>query len=285
MSHKIDKTPWNQRKVLSIDVGVKNLAFCLMSLKDNTPATPGEDNIIIHKWESINLIDEEYPQCKALMKSGKKQGELCNKTSRIKTDENEYFCSSHNPDKIKYKCQVDTKVKAVLLKDKCVALYRALDKCPELISQPVEIVIEKQMKINPTMLAMSHLVYSYFIMKGYCVEESPIKNVHFINAYNKLTVYNGPEIVCHLKTEYSKRKWLACRYTEYMLRNDKLHRDYFEQFPKKKDDLSDCYLQGVWWLTKKTNDVFMPYKRTNKKTRKKIKISSSKQSKQKYKYV
>jgi hypothetical protein len=273
---------WKERTILSIDVGVKNLAFCLMSLKG---VQEEGNNFNIYNWQSINLLDEEYPQCKSVIKSGAKKGTMCNKISRIKTDTDEYFCSMHNPDKTRYNPQINTKVKSVSLKDKCLALYKLLEGVPELLSRPVEVVIEKQMKLNPTMLQMSHLVYSYFIMKGYIVTESPIKNVQFVSAKNKLTVYNGPPIDCHLKNDYNKRKWLACEYTKYMLRNDPLHRDYLDKFPKKKDDLSDCYLQGVWWLTKHENFSHMPYNGTNKKPRKKIKITSSKQSKQKYKYV
>jgi len=271
---KIVEKPIQERIILSIDIGVKNLAFCLMSAK---PTFADGNNFNIYDWQSVNLIDEEWESCSALMKSGKTKGQVCGKPSKIKTDENTFFCASHNPDKERYQPREATKVKTVLLKDKCLALYKVLDSLPDLVSRPCEVVIEQQMKANPTMLQMAHLVYSYFIMKGYVVPESPIKNVRFVSARNKLTVYQGPELVCHLKNAYGRRKWFACEYTKHMIRNDPVHSEYFQKFQKKRDDLSDCYLQGVWWLTKNGS---VTREGNNKKPRKKIKNTVSNQNKQ-----
>ena len=268
----------SERIILSIDIGVKNLAFCLMSPKDSFS---DGDNFNIYDWQSVNLIDEEYPLCETPMKSGKQKGKICGKPSKIKTDDDIYYCASHNPDKERYTAREATKVKTVLLKDTCLALYTVLESLPQLISRPCEVVIEQQMKANPTMLQMAHLVYSYFIMKGYVVDASPIKNVRFISARNKLTVYEGPEIQCHLKNAYGRRKWFAVEYTKYMIRNNTTHLDFFNKFPKKRDDLSDCYLQGVWWLTKNGS---VTRSGTNKKPRKKIKNTSSNQNKQTVKW-
>lgn len=250
------------RIVLSIDIGVKNLAYCLLSAKDTYE---DGNNYTIYEWDSINLLDdEEYPSCQAELKSGARKGECCGKQSNIKVhtkfgdgdETSEYYCSTHNPDKAKYIAKEETKVRSVLLKDKCMALYNALDSRPQLLSRPVEVVIEQQMKKNPTMIQMAHLVYSYFLMKGYINEESPIKNVAFVSASKKLQVYDGPVLDCKLKNAYSQRKWYACEYTKWMIRNDPQHHSYLTQFPKKKDDLSDCFLQGVWWLTNKGPNGF-----------------------------
>jgi hypothetical protein len=263
----------NERIILSIDIGVKNLAFCLMSAKDEYSEG---NNFNIYEWKSVNLIDEDYPSCQGLLKSGKRKGQLCGKSSKIKTNDTKYYCISHNPDKKKYKPRKAKKVKSVLLKDKCLALYKTLDELPHLVQKPVEIVIEQQMKKNPTMLQMAHLVYSYFIMRGYVNPESPIRNVRFVSARNKLKVYNGPELECHLRNAYNRRKWFACEYTKWMIRNDPIHSEYLDKFPKKKDDLSDCYLQGVWWL--KRNGI-VKHKGTKKKPRKYLKKRSYKQNK------
>ena len=279
----------SERIVLSIDIGVKNLAYCLMSAKDDYE---DGNNFNIYDWDSINLIDEEYPLCQAELKSGKRKGEPCGKQSNIKvppppssssrseknglTGEIMYFCSGHNPDKNKYKPKEKTTVKSVLLKDKCLALHNALSSRPHLLKKPVEIVIEQQMKKNPTMIQMSHLVYSYFLMNGYVSDDSPIRNIRFVSARNKLQVYDGPALDCKLKNAYGQRKWYACEYTKYMIRNDPEHHEYLTKFPKKKDDLSDCYLQGVWWLSR---SGFVKRRKPTKKVRKKINIKSSKQSK------
>ena len=48
-------------KILSIDVGIKNLAFCLLEYKTD---------IVIHKWNSINICEDEKKVCKEIKKKG-----------------------------------------------------------------------------------------------------------------------------------------------------------------------------------------------------------------------
>ena len=43
-------------KVLSIDVGIKNLAYCIFDLTDL-------DNYKISKWDIIDLTNEQIPIC------------------------------------------------------------------------------------------------------------------------------------------------------------------------------------------------------------------------------
>ena len=73
-------------KVAGWDVGIKNLAYCILS-KDK--------NIIVEKWELLDLIEDNKFKCKSL----KKDGAICNNnaTYSIKKADNEivYFCKSH----------------------------------------------------------------------------------------------------------------------------------------------------------------------------------------------
>ena len=62
-------------KILSIDVGIKNLAFCLME-------SDHENQIKIHKWDVVNLCNNDY-FCKVCQKKAK----FC------KNDD--YYCKSH----------------------------------------------------------------------------------------------------------------------------------------------------------------------------------------------
>ena len=52
-------------KILSIDVGIKNLALCLLEVNNN--------NYSILKWDVINLCGA-IPLCKEVVK-----GKICNK--------------------------------------------------------------------------------------------------------------------------------------------------------------------------------------------------------------
>ena len=60
-------------KLLSIDVGMKNLAFCLMDLNDNTYL-----NNKICKWGVINLCEDEIVYCK------EKTKQTCEKSVALK---------------------------------------------------------------------------------------------------------------------------------------------------------------------------------------------------------
>ena len=46
-------------KLLSIDVGVKNLAYCLFTIND-------KDSYTIDAWNVVNLCNEEKKQCNSM---------------------------------------------------------------------------------------------------------------------------------------------------------------------------------------------------------------------------
>ena len=96
------------------------------------------------------------------------------------------------------------------------------------------------------MKSVQMIIYSYFLIKGVSSNEKPIDDIQMINARNKLKVYKGPKIDCDIKDKYIRNKFLAIQYCDYMIKNNifidkKYHKLYDES--KKKDDLSDCYLQ------------------------------------------
>lgn len=119
------------------------------------------------------------------------------------------------------------------------------------------VAIEKQPPTNAKMRIVSNLVYQYFLMKkyGYMIEKKthPIwKNttIELISAKYKLRFYNGPSIDCSfIKKKYNKNKYLAIQYTQYFLFHFE-HPTLLEYFHthKKKDDLSDCFLQALAYI-------------------------------------
>lgn len=76
------------RKVLSFDVGIKNLAYCLMNIDDKTK------RFDIKNWGIINLADNRKLCCFI-----KKSGEVCSKiaNSVVKIDQYNtyYYCKEH----------------------------------------------------------------------------------------------------------------------------------------------------------------------------------------------
>ena len=103
------------------------------------------------------------------------------------------------------------------------------------------------------MKSIQMILYSYFLINGVTNIDSPIKDIEMINARNKLKAYKGDSIECKIKDKYKRNKFLAIQYCNSMINNnckiDQKFRDKFKS-SKKKDDLSDCYLQGIYWLTK-----------------------------------
>ena len=270
-------------KILSIDVGIKNLAFCLfekVELEDFT----------ITKWDTVNISEQETHNCIAVDKNGV----ICNKPSKFKTCDDQCFCLKHakksnykvptpdlkssfiNKQKIqklyeiadKYKITYDKKTKKVdiiaLINDYSLKNYlqevqtkKAADvnlyniginiktHFDKLFSDEVcidYVIIENQ--IGPLAIRMKTIqgmLVQYFVMCSVNV-----KNVEFISASNKL---KGCDIKD--KSNYSDRKKLGiakCLETISSNSNyfDKL--DYFNAH-KKKDDLADSFLQGLWFLS------------------------------------
>ena len=80
-----------------------------------------------------------------------------------------------------------------------------------------------------------------------------INMIEMVNARTKLKAYQGPEIECTITDKYKRTKYLGIEYCKWMIHQnikiDDKYRKLFEE-SKKKDDLSDAYLQGIYWLIK-----------------------------------
>jgi len=72
-------------KILSIDVGIKNLAFCLLEKDDEHT-----DKISILKWDTINLAQQVDAKCCEIEKNVQ-----CNKPAKF-TKNSKYYCLKHS---------------------------------------------------------------------------------------------------------------------------------------------------------------------------------------------
>ena len=217
------------KKYLSFDVGIKNLAYCSLN----------EDKKILD-WGIINLNRDPMCQC-GLQKA-------CSKTATYLTKDNneqKYCCTSHIK---KYKKKKKLNSSYDIFKLSQIMMGELKSKI-DFLNHDV-ICIENQPALkNPTMKSVQMLLYSYFIIEGVC--KDPIcENVQMINARNKLKVYKGPEVPCDFKDKYKKNKYLSVEYTKVMiLEEDQEFIDLFTE-SKKKDDLADAYLQGIYYIDK-----------------------------------
>ena len=222
-------------KILSFDVGIKNLAYCLLNSHDKS----------IDDWGIINISVD--PTCDHVIK-----GKTCDKTAKKMIKDTGFkLCSAH----CKLKAYKDKKCKNVPKLDNHMLslgkqIVKTLDDKENFLKVDI-ICIENQPALkNPTMKSVQMLLYSYFLVNGITTDKL-VSNILMINARNKLKVYTGPEIECDINDTYKRNKFLAIKYCDYMIKdNDKIDKKYHKLYDesKKKDDLSDAYLQGIYYI-------------------------------------
>ncbi len=262
-------------KIVSIDIGIRNLAMCVINCE------PESDENKILFWKNVDILEsDEYISesggCQALYKSGANKGKCC--TGRaVVCCEDVYYCCRHNPDSKKYKPKKTPKTTSATLQKMCQYLTKTINKYPILLTVG-HVAVEQQPSKNPKMKAMSFFLYAYFIMKGVMSEDSPIEKVLLVSPRNKLKVYTGPAIVTtdETKSKYKKRKSLGVAHCQQLLQNDQDSLNMLNG-SRKADDLADCFLQGIWYLTSKTK------KEKAMKTKAKVKAAKVKATKVKAK--
>jgi len=272
-------------KILSIDVGIKNLAFCLFEKQDLNDFT-------ITKWDTVNISEQETHNCIAIDKNG-----LCNKPSKFTMGNDQCFCLKHAK-KSNYKIPTPDLKSSFINKQKIQKLYEIADKYKitydkktkkaDIIEMLIDyssknyfqevqtkkatdvdlynigknikthfdklfseegcidyVIIENQ--IGPLAIRMKTIqgmLVQYFVM---CPVE--VKHIEFISAANKLKDCDIKD-----KSKYSDRKKLGitkCLETITSNSNYSGKLDYFNAH-KKKDDLADSFLQGLWFLSSST---------------------------------
>ena len=79
-------------KILSIDIGIKNLAFCLLERPEKEEEGIESSKFYIKKWDVINICEKQIFHCNFIEKN---QGQPCNKPAKFQK-ENQCFCLKHS---------------------------------------------------------------------------------------------------------------------------------------------------------------------------------------------
>lgn len=222
--------------VLSIDIGIKNLAHCLFCVTDTSTS--------ILNWDVIDVS-----------KTGKCMVCLKQATHELNTSDSSYFyCKEHtshtNKSLIELIClckkisiPIGTKKEMSDSLKKCTKpispssmtdIGKQIIQHYNLFSNIDIVLIENQIgPIASKMKAVQGMVLQYWLMRNAKVE--------CISSANKLKLFHQE------KTTYAERKKLSIHYTKQVLLLNGLDDTPFLKH-KKKDDLADTFLQGIWYF-------------------------------------
>ena len=291
-------------KILSIDIGIKNLACCLFEKPQ------GSEIFHILKWDVVNLSQED--ECKTCCFNNLEDKSKTNSKSKSKSKKvvkepnvicgrpakftkNEFhYCLAHakkqeykfvtpdlkqiflNKQKLqklveiadKYGLTKDTTLKKADLlslinsyrEKNCFENVAASKNASEInlvtIGKNIKtkfgllfgddlvidhVIIENQISpLANRMKTIQGMVAQYFIMTG------TGHNIEFVSASNKLKAFSKED-----KEKYSDRKKLGVSKSLEIMETQSNYGDKIEFFKahKKKDDLADCFLQGLWFIS------------------------------------
>jgi len=276
-----------EKKILSFDVGIKNLAYCLI--------TKNGDDFKIDKWGIINLASDQQ-KCSFLLRGGKCcessakytigaslfsceshkekillsirepigetidgaiggtiknipkcENEKCKKKSVFKCSDN-YYCNTHAP---KCKKNILTNCAKHPIQNLSNNLFEILDS-EKMFLTVSEVLIENQPSLkNPTMKTIATLIFSYFVMRGIIdknTTKSNITDVRFISPSNKLKV--NKENTNNELVKNEKEKYICTKKlgVKYCsLLINDADKEILNKY-KKKDDMCDAFLQGFQYI-------------------------------------
>ena len=286
------------KTVVSFDIGIKNLAYCIFSI--------GQEGISVAGWGIVNLALQDAvvkPQCNCAKAKG---GDLCIKTATYKYGEDQRFCLTHAKSSGKLlptkelSAAAHKKLKVDELTSLCTKYgigILSTDKKPDVLAkvvahfaartlepivvaksknanqihlveigkrikaqfdavfancEPTHVILENQISpIAGRMNTIQGMVAQYFIMR----DANDRLAIDFISSSGKLKGFSDKvQPTTAVKAQETntykdhKRDGIAFCH-QFMAANRGLatFRHIIETAPKK-DDLADCFLQGIYYL-------------------------------------
>ena len=308
--------------LISFDIGIKNMAYCIFCID-------ASNNLSISDWNVLNLMDIEQPEpkcsCKNIPKSKKAAATNCNSNAKYHKN-NVYYCEKHaksspflipkkslnlkkmkleelvklgnshllfmdveNITKTLKKCEIIDKIDEFLKKQSLEPIIKKKSKSANdtdlikigknmknSLNQVLEssnisnVIIENQISpIANRMKTIQGMLAQYFIIK----DENIV--IDFVSSSNKLKQFDIKKIKTNEKNlentmklaekpvensvekniknpDYKKHKMDGVSYCSRILSvNDFLNQWITSLDTKKKDDLADCFLQGLWYMKHK----------------------------------
>lgn len=207
--------------IISFDIGIINMAYCLAEL----------ETAKIIKWDVIDLTSGSKSfKCKVCPTNKKNEAYFA-----------DGYCRAHKAKSTGIRHYTSTNSTELELRQN---LVKKLDSLSAIfLHEDIKIVLlEKQPKVaTEKVKGLSHTLYDYYLIKHH------IEDIIFVNANNKLAIYQGPQIICHLSTPHARNKWFAIEYCKWVLRDTPDSLALFQTFIKK-DDPADSFLQLYWYV-------------------------------------
>ena len=256
--------------IISIDVGIKNLSYCIF--------VDASQTIHIHDWGVLDLCrDEKVEVCQHKTKKG-----VCGRNASHTIGGTSYCCGTHikkcnirtAPEEY-YKAKKQKKISKTMIDTLCkiydykcgetilqhifensstklnktpsasgmdlIDIGRAISiKLNQVISniQITKVLIENQIgPIANRMKCIQGMISQFFI-------ERSVYDITFVSSLNKLRNYDVP------KKTYKERKQSGIEVTRKLLTDNSHLSEWNICFNnhKKKDDLADSFLQGLWFI-------------------------------------
>jgi len=294
-------------KLISFDIGIKNMAYCIFNTSNNTSIT---------NWDVINLMETEIPTqlctCSTVSKSKKLLTKPCIKLAKYSKN-GTYYCDKHakecsqfiipkkcfetsNMKKLKiddlikfgnsHLCFINVENLVSLKKPQLLLILKTFfeTKCLESvivtksktagetdlidigknmktllnatpnIDDITHVVIENQISpIATRMKTIQGMLAQYFIMKNSDIVIEFVSSSHKLKQFSELNLIHREPVIkdntSKINPKYKQNKIDGIFYCSRMIdSNDQLSSWKWALNTKKKDDLADCFLQGIWYL-------------------------------------
>jgi len=227
-------------KVLSWDVGIYNLSYCILE------KLPDSDKIKILDWDIINLVDNEEMKKNRPLIFENIPRKLHEKPNLLDVD----IVVIENQPSLK-----NPQMKSIQM-----ILYSYFLILGKIIGNEGKQTSESSSSSSPSS------------------SSSYIEKIDFCSASNKLKIYDGPEIILDVKPKkqskkataavveepapeeqpkkkstklkYREKKRLEIEHAKYYKEKNDIEKLQFFNDHKKKDDLADSYLQGLYYIKK-----------------------------------
>lgn len=264
--------------VASFDVGIKNLAYCIMTF---CPSQPPSKQFPIRDWGVIDLTQFVSFNPNLLEEIPISIADYLSYSSSLKIGELRSLASNLSLSPLGTKATIiagirqklisrgipvpkSRKANTIPLIDLGKIMMEQLDSKPDLLLVDHVIIENQPVLKNPTMKSIQMMLYTYFLIRGMIdvepdTSQKKIQMIQLVSPTKKLEVYEKDlhgdlSIREQLEAKYSKytlTKKLGIEYCQQMIKEADPHWISFFQSHQKKDDLADAFLQGAYFLKRR----------------------------------